>query len=94
MANLHFWLLLEFMVLVNVAFGGAGLFYWAKPMALRFNAWTLRFRERHPQISRPPSPEMASLNYKTMVVIFRVAGAILFAEAVYLFVHAIQRIPR
>ena len=37
---------------------------------------------------------MVSLNYKIMVVVFRAAGAILIAEAVYLFVHAIKRIPR
>jgi hypothetical protein len=94
MVNLHFWLLVEFMVLANVAFGGVALFYWAKPMSHRYNAWTIRFRERHPQISKPPSPEMVSLNYKIVVVVFRAAGAILIAEAVYLFVHAIKRIPR
>ena len=94
MAHFHFWLLVEFMMLANVAFAGAALFYWAKPMAQWYNAWTMRFRERHPQISRPPSQEMASLNYKIMVVVFRAAGAVLFAEAVYLSVHAIQRIPR
>ena len=94
MRNLHFWLLIEFMVLANVAFAGAALFYWAKPMSERYNAWTIRFRERHPQISRPPSPETTSLNYKIMVIFFRVTGAFLLAEAVYLFVHAIQRIPR
>jgi len=94
MANLHFWLLVEFMILVNVAFAGAALLYWAKPMAQRYNAWTIRFREKYPQISKPPSPETASLNYKVMVIFFRVAGAFLFAEAVYFFIHAIQRIPR
>jgi len=94
MANLHFWLLVEFMILANLAFAGTALFYWAKPLAQRYNAWTIRFRKRHPQISKPPSPETASLNYKTMVVALRVTGAILIAEAVYFFVHAIQRIPR
>ena len=94
MTNLHFWLLVEFMVLANVAFAGAAFFYWAKPMAERYNAWTIRFRERYPQISKPPSLETTSLNLKIMVIFFRVTGAFLFAEAVYLFVHAIQRIPR
>ena len=94
MANLSFWLLVEFMVLANVAFLGAALFYWAKPMSQRYNAWTTRFRERHPQISKPPSPEMASLNYKIMVFVFRAVGAGLFAEGVYFFVHAVNRIPR
>lgn len=92
MANLHFWLLVEFMVLANLAFGGAALFYWAKPMSRGYNEWTTRFRERHPQISKPPSLKAASLNYKTMVFVFRIAGAVLLAEAVYFFVHAIKRI--
>jgi hypothetical protein len=94
MANLSFWLLVEFMVLANVAFLGAALFYWAKPMSQRYNAWTIRFRERYPQITKPPNAETASLNYKIMVVFFRAAGAFLIAEVVYLFVHVIQRIPR
>jgi len=94
MANLHFWLLVEFMVLANLAFFGAALFNWAKPMSQRYNAWTTRFRERHPQISKPPSQEMVSLNYKIMVFVFRAFGAILFAEAVYFFFHAVKRIPR
>jgi hypothetical protein len=82
------------MVLANAAFVGAALFFWAKPMSERYNAWTTRFRERYPQITKPPSPEMASLNYKVMVIFFRVTGVFLFAEAVYLFVRAIKRIPR
>ena len=91
MVNLHFWFLAEFMVLANLAFAGVALCYWAKPMSRRYNAWTTRFRERHPQISKPPTQEMASLNYKITVVILRGGGAILLAEAVYLFIHAILR---
>ena len=94
MANFHFWLLVEFMILANLAFAGAALVYWAEPLSQRYSAWTIRFREKHPEISKPPGPETSSLNYKTMVVALRVTGAILIAEAVYFFVHAIQRIPR
>ena len=94
MANLSLWLLVEFMVLTNVAFLAAASFYWAKPISQRYNAWTLRFQERHPEISKPHNPEKTALNYKIMVVFFRVAGAFLFAEALYLFIHAIKRIPR
>lgn len=93
MSQLHFWLFVEFMVLANLAFGGAALFYWAKPMSQRYNEWTIRFRERHPEISKPPSPETASWNYRMLVIIFRAAGAILFGEAVYFFIHAMRRIP-
>jgi hypothetical protein len=94
MANLHFWLLVEFMVLANLAFFGAALFYGAKPTSQRYNAWTTRFRERHPQISKPPSPEMVSLSYKIMVFVLRAFGAILFAEAVDFFFRDVKRIPR
>ena len=94
MSHLHFWLLLELVILTNVAFAGAALFYWAKPMSRRYNEWTMRFQERHPQISKPPSAETASLHYRIMVVFFRAAGGFLFAEAVYLFLRALGRIPR
>jgi hypothetical protein len=94
MFSVHFWLLVEFMVFVNVGFAGAALFYWAKPMSQRYNAWTIRFRERYPQISKPPNPEAASLNYKIMIVFFRVVGAFLFVEAVYILLRAVNRIPR
>jgi len=94
MSHLHFWLLVEFVILTNVAFAGAALLYWAKPMSQRYNEWTIRFQERHPQVSKPPSLEAASLNYKVMVFVFRVVGATLLAEAIYLFVRAIGRIPR
>ena len=94
MCNLHFWLLVESVILTNVAFGGAALFYWAKPMSQRYNEWTMRFQERHPQISKPPNAETTSLNYRIMVIFFRAAGAFLFAEAVYLFIRARGRIPR
>ena len=62
MSHLHFWLLVEFVILTNVAFAGAALLYWAKPMSQRYNEWTIRFQERHPQVSKPPSLEAASLN--------------------------------
>lgn len=94
MSNLSFWLFVELVILANVAFAGAALFYWAKPMSERYNAWTIRFRKRHPQISKPVTPESVLLNYKIMVILFRVAGVFLFAEAVYLSVRAIRRIPR
>jgi hypothetical protein len=94
MPNLHFWLLVEFMVLANLAFAGAALFYWAKPMSQRYNEWTTRSRERHPQINKPPTQEASSLNYKIMVIVFRSVGAILLAEAVYFFVRAIGRMHR
>jgi hypothetical protein len=94
MPNLHFWLLVEFMVLANLACGGVALFYWAKPMSQRYNEWTTRFRETHPQITKPRSPEAASLNYKIMVIVFRSVGALLLAEAVFSFVRSIGRIPR
>jgi len=94
MANFHFWLLVEFMILANLAFAGAALVYWAEPLSQRYSAWTIRFRKKHTQISKPPNPETAELNHKTMVVALRVTGAILIAEAFYFFVHSIHRIPR
>jgi hypothetical protein len=89
---LSFWLLVDFMVLANAAFAGAALFYLAKPMSERYNAWTTRLRERYPKISKPPTPEKAMLNYKIMVIWFRVVGALVFADAVYYLFLAIRRV--
>lgn len=94
MSNFSFWLLVELIILANVAFAGVALFYWAKPISERYNAWTIRFRKRYPQISKPVTPESVLLNYKIMFIFFRVVGALLFMETVYLSVRAINRIPR
>jgi hypothetical protein len=94
MADLHFWLLVEFLILANLAFAGAALFYWAKPMSHRYNAWTTTLRERYPTFSKPPTPDRALLNYRIMVALFRVAGAFLFADAAYYLLHLINRISR
>jgi hypothetical protein len=72
MADLSSLLLLEYFILANVTFAGAALFYWAKPLSNRYNAWTTRLRERFPNINEPPSPKNAQLNFKIMFILFRV----------------------
>lgn len=46
----------------------------AKPLSLRYNAWTTRLRERHPDFNPPPTPEWRARNTRIMTVIFRVLG--------------------
>jgi len=65
---------------------GLALIYWARFFSFSYNAWTTKFRERHPGISRPPTVAMRELNTKIMANVFRLAGLILVLLAVYIFV--------
>jgi hypothetical protein len=56
---------------------GLALIFWATPLSVRYNAWTTGLRERHPNISPPPTPEWRARNTKIMTVTFRVAGLFL-----------------
>jgi hypothetical protein len=57
---------------------GAAIFYWSGQLSVRYNAWTASFRERHPHINPPPTPETRELNTKIMAWLFRFLGALLF----------------
>ena len=63
--------------IVDVGFVVVGivLLIWARPLSLRYNAFTTRFRERHPKFNPPPTPEMRALNTKIFAVILRIMGA-------------------
>jgi hypothetical protein len=63
---------------------GIALLVSAKPCSLRYNNWTARFRERHPNLHPPPIPEMRELNIKIMAGIFRVIGMVFCATAAWL----------
>jgi hypothetical protein len=56
---------------------GLALVCWAKPLSMRYNAWTTGLRERHPNINPPPTPEWRARNTKIMTVMFRVFGVFL-----------------
>ncbi len=56
---------------------GAALLYWARELSVRYNAWTTSFRERHPHINPPPTPEWREKNTKIMTWIFRLFGTFL-----------------
>jgi hypothetical protein len=49
----------------------------SEPLSLRYNAWTTRLRERHPNFNPPPTPEWRARNTKIMTVMFRVFGIFL-----------------
>jgi hypothetical protein len=59
---------------VGYAVIGLVLIFWAAPLSIRYNAWTTRLRERHPNINPPPTPEWRARNTKIMTVMFRVLG--------------------
>ena len=62
---------------VGYAVIGLGLIFRAAHLSLCYNAWTTRFRERHPNFNPPPTPEWRARNTKIMTVVFRILGIIL-----------------
>jgi uncharacterized membrane protein YjgN (DUF898 family) len=56
---------------------GLALLVWARPLSVRYNAWTTGLRERHPNFNPPPTPEWRARNTKIMTVMFRVVGVFL-----------------
>jgi len=64
------------LVSICLAIVGLALIFWAAPLSIRYNAWTTRFRERHPNFNPPPTAEWRARNTKIITVIFRIAGAV------------------
>ncbi len=64
---------------IGIAYFVVGLFlvFRAAALSLRYNAWTTRLRERHPNFNPPPTPEWRARNTKIMTVMFRVFGIFL-----------------
>ena len=56
----------------------------ARPLSLRYNAWTSSLREGHPHINPPPTPEWRERNTTHLTWLFRAFGAWLVLLA---FVH-------
>jgi hypothetical protein len=56
---------------------GATLLFRAGTLSVRYNAFTTRLRERHPNINPPPTPEWRERNTLIMTWMFRVFGALL-----------------
>lgn len=63
-----------FMCLSQFVVGAIRLFR-ARPLSLRYNVWTTRFRERHPQINLSPTPVWRERNTEIITLLFRFFGA-------------------
>jgi hypothetical protein len=59
---------------VGYAILGLVLAIWARPVSIRYNAWTTRLRERYPNVNPPPTPEWRARNTKIMTAMFRIVG--------------------
>lgn len=57
---------------------GVVLLVGASSLSLRYNAWTTRFRERHPNINPPPTPEARARNTRRVRRMLRFLGVWLF----------------
>jgi hypothetical protein len=66
-----------------VAVTGSALVFYSEPLSRRYNGWTTRLRQRFPAINPPPTPKMAQLNYKVMVVLFSVFGGFMVGWAIW-----------
>ena len=56
---------------------GATLLFRGRTLSVRYNAFTTRLRERHPNINPPPTPEWRERNTLIMTWLFRISGAFL-----------------
>jgi hypothetical protein len=75
-------IILTCLPLACVAALGIAVIYWAEKLSIRYNAWTTKFRERHPNINPPPTPQMLALNTKIMTWLFRALGAFFVLYAI------------
>jgi hypothetical protein len=64
------------------ALTGLALIYWARPLSVRYNAWTTRLRERHPDFNPPPTPDWRARNTTIITVMLRIAGVLLLLLSV------------
>jgi hypothetical protein len=68
-------------VLIVFALAGIALVLWAKPLSIRYYAWTTLLRERHPNFNPPPTPEWRARNTKIMTLLFRLIGIVFVLRA-------------
>lgn len=84
-----------FLVLgLTYAVVGLALVWWAKPLSMRYNAWTTGLRERHPHINPPPTPVWRARNTKIMTVMFRLFGAFLLLLSTVEFLTYLGSVPK
>ena len=75
-------------------FVGVLLVYYARPLSVRYNAWTTRLRERHSNFNPPPTAEWQTRNTKIMAVYFRVAGVFFLFLSLFTLLHLIGSVPK
>jgi hypothetical protein len=81
-------------VLIVLALAGIALVLWAKPLSIRYNAWTTRLRERHPSFNPPPTPEWRARNTKIMTLLFRLAGIVFILRAALTLLSVLNTVRR
>jgi hypothetical protein len=72
-----------FALAIPVALVGVAFIFCSKVLSENYNAWTTWLRSKSTFLKHPPKPEMAQLNYRIMVSLFRICGAALIAIAVW-----------
>jgi len=73
---------------------GIVLAFWARNLSIRYNAWTTRLRERHPNFNPPPTPQWRARNTKIMTAMFRVVGVFFILLSIMYLLPLISTKPR
>jgi hypothetical protein len=75
-------------------FVGVLLLYYASPLSIRYNTWTTRLRQRHPDLNPAPTPEWRERNTKIMTAYFRIAGLLLLLLCLLTLLPTIRSVPK
>jgi len=84
----------DLLVVIVFALAGFTLAWRAKPLSMRYNAWTTRLRERHPNFNPPPTPEWRARNTKIMTVLFRIVGVVFILRAILTLISVLSAARR
>ena len=78
---------------VNAMLAGIALFYWARPIAGKINAWSVVPYRRFPRLKALPGSRYAGTetNFRITFIWFRLCGTFLFVDASYFRDLAISR---
>jgi hypothetical protein len=64
-----------------LALASLALIYWSRPLAIRYNRWTTKLRERSDLIPPPPSDRALTMNITIVAILIRIVAITLLLLA-------------